>query len=619
MFKVVSGIKNLIKKLALRIPELKSLVQQRDELLQKIEQVTKQIKTERREYVTSLYRDLLDREVEESELKSCLDSGYSPLKLRQNCLDSQEYQDKRNQYVTSLYRDLLDRKAEASEVKNCVDSGYSPLQLWQIFLDSQEYQDKRKQQEAERYEYVTLLYRYLFDRKAEESEVKSWVESKNSPLQLWQIFLDSQAYQDQRKQQEAERYEYVTLLYRYLFDREAEESEIKSWVESKNSLLQLWKIFLDSQAYQDQRKQQEAERYEYVTLLYRYLLDKEVEESDIKSLSDSDYSPLQLLKNFLDSQEYQNNKEQREINLSAILGRADSGLMGEQNPLAAMSVIKWYKSAAESLIAQIAQPKFLEIESSSKPTITSTDLPFSVTIVTSLYEGEKYIKSFLENMIAQTIFDQCQLFIVDANSPQKEYEITQNYLELYPNIRYLRLDKRIGIYEAWNLAIKESDSEFITNANVDDLHRHDALELKVKALRENPEVDVAYSDVYYSFLPNLPFEIAEKCNLKTNLPTANKFNLLNFNSPHNSPIWRRLLHQKIGYFDPTYKSAGDYEFWLRAAFSGSFFLKITEPSVLYYYNPKGMSTKNTTPSIDEAMKIRTIYQNLLDFKQTSEN
>ncbi len=515
MFNVINTIKTLIKKLALRIPQLKSLVQQRDELLQKIEEVTKQIETERCEYVSSLYRDLLGREAEESE------------------------------------------------VKNCFDSGYSPLHLWEIFLNSQEYQDKRKQQEAERYEHVTYLYRYLLEREAEESEVKSWVESKNSLLQLWKIFVDSQAYQDKRKQQEAERYEYVTLLYRHLLDKEGEESEVKSWI-------------------------------------------------------DSDYSPLQLWKNFLDSQEYQNKKEQREINLSSILGRADYALMGEQKPLAAMTVLKWYKSAASSLIHQIAQPKFSEIKPPSKPTKTSADLPFSVTIVTSLYKGEKYIKSFLENMITQTIIDRCQLFIVDANSPQKESEIINNYLELYPNIRYLRLDERIGIYEAWNLAIKESDSEFITNANVDDLHRHDALELKVKALRENPEVDVAYSDVYYSFLANLPFEIVEKCNLKTNLPTANKFNLLNFNSPHNSPIWRRSLHQKIGYFDPTYKSAGDYEFWLRAAFSGSYFLKIPKPLVLYYYNPKGISTKKNTPSIVEAMKIRTMYQNLLDFKQTSE-
>ncbi len=614
MFKVVSGIKNLIKKLALRIPKLKSLVQQRDELLETIEEATKQIETERCEYVRSLYRDLLDREAEESEVKSFLDSGDSPLQLRQNCLDSQEYQDKRNQYVRSLYRDLLGREAGESEVKNCFDSGYSPLKLWEIFLNSQEYQDKRKQQEAERYEHVTYLYRYLFDRKAEESEVKSWVDSKNSLLQLWKIFVDSQAFQDKRKQQEAESYEYVTYLYRYLLEREAEESEVKSWVESKNSPLQLWKIFLDSQAYQDKRKQQEAERYEYVTLLYRHLLDKEAEESEVKSWIDSDYSPLQLWKNFLDSQEYQNKKEQREINLSSILGGADCALMGEQKLLAASSVLKWYKSAAESLIQQIAQPKCLEIKSSSNPRENSLDLPFSVTIVTSLYKGEKYINSFVENIIAQTIFAQCQLFIVDANSPQKEYEIIQNYLELYPNIRYLSLDERIGIYEAWNLAIKESDSEFITNANVDDLHRHDALELKVKALRENPEVDVAYSDVYYSFLENLPFEIVEKCNLKTNLPTANKFNLLNFNSPHNSPIWRRSLHQKIGYFDPTYKSAGDYEFWLRAAFSGSYFLKIPETLIVYYYNPQGMSTKEQTPSIVEAMKIRTIYQNLLDLK-----
>ena len=130
-------------------------------------------------------------------------------------------------------------------------------------------------------------------------------------------------------------------------------------------------------------------------------------------------------------------------------------------------------------------------------------------------------------------------------------------------------------------------------------------------MRDNPEIDVVYSDVYYSFLANMPFEIAEKCGIKTNLPTANKYNLLEVNSPHNSPMWRRKLHDKIGYFDTTYKSAADYEFWLRAAFAGSAFLKIPEPVVVYYQNPQGMSSKKKTPSLVEIPQIIAKYSSLL--------
>jgi GT2 family glycosyltransferase len=235
---------------------------------------------------------------------------------------------------------------------------------------------------------------------------------------------------------------------------------------------------------------------------------------------------------------------------------------------------------------------------------------YILTIVTSLYKGEKYIHSFLENIVTQTIFNECELVIIDANSPEDEHKVINAYVKLYPNIKYLRLNENIGIYEAWNLAIKESNSEFITNANVDDSHRNDAFELKIQALRLNPQIDVVYSDVYYSYLENAPFDIVAKCGLRTNFSTANKFNLFSYNSPHNSPMWRRSLHDKIGYFDTQYKSAGDYEFWLRAAFSGSSFMKINDIVVVYYNNPKGMSTKQETPSKIEERIINDIYMNI---------
>jgi hypothetical protein len=63
--------------------------------------------------------------------------------------------------------------------------------------------------------------------------------------------------------------------------------------------------------------------------------------------------------------------------------------------------------------------------------------------------------------------------------------------------------------------------------------------------------------------------------------------MLQFNSPHNAPMWRKSLHDKIGLFNTRYKSAGDYELWLRAMLDGSKFLKIEEALAAYYNNPFG--------------------------------
>jgi hypothetical protein len=45
-------------------------------------------------------------------------------------------------------------------------------------------------------------------------------------------------------------------------------------------------------------------------------------------------------------------------------------------------------------------------------------------------------------------------------------------------------------------------------------------------------------------------------------------------------MWRRSLHQLHGYFDESYKSAGDYDFWLRVAKPENFF-HISYPMGVY--------------------------------------
>ena len=58
------------------------------------------------------------------------------------------------------------------------------------------------------------------------------------------------------------------------------------------------------------------------------------------------------------------------------------------------------------------------------------------------------------------------------------------------------------------------------------------------------------------------------------------------------PMWRADLHGRHGYFDETYLSAGDWEFWLRISERGERFLKIDDVMGLYYSNPNGIEHSN---------------------------
>lgn len=231
-----------------------------------------------------------------------------------------------------------------------------------------------------------------------------------------------------------------------------------------------------------------------------------------------------------------------------------------------------------------------------------------VSILTSLYKGGDYIRSFLENITSQTIFrDHCELIIIDACSPQNEGKVIKEFQRDFPNIVYKRCDTRIGIYEAWNIAARLARGRYCTNANLDDCRRSDSLEIQAAILDSLPFVDVAYQEVLYSFEGQIPFEEIEAHDLRTALPVVSHYNLMEFNSPHNAPMWRKSLHDDVGDFDQMLKSAGDYDFWMRCLIKGKTFYKSNAAHVGYYVNPEGLSTRTDTRGVEEGWAISRAY------------
>ena len=78
-------------------------------------------------------------------------------------------------------------------------------------------------------------------------------------------------------------------------------------------------------------------------------------------------------------------------------------------------------------------------------------------------------------------------------------------------------------------------------------------------------------------------------------------------------MWRKGYHDKYGVFDTEYKSAGDWEMWLRGASQGAKFKKINQVLGLYYMNPRGISTNpdNSSWKKKEEFKVFKQYQKIL--------
>jgi glycosyltransferase involved in cell wall biosynthesis/SAM-dependent methyltransferase len=214
---------------------------------------------------------------------------------------------------------------------------------------------------------------------------------------------------------------------------------------------------------------------------------------------------------------------------------------------------------------------------------------FLVSAIISTYNSEKYIRGCLQDLVDQTLYKQgkLQIVIVDSASLQNEQSIVKEFQAKYPNIVYERTPERETLYAAWNRAIKMSHGKYITNANTDDRHRFDALEVMANFLDTHPEVSLAYPNQLITTVANDTF-VTTQSNRHWNWPPYSYEQMKQGCCVGSQPMWRKSLHDKYGYFRSEFHCAGDYEYWLRIGSKGEKLALVSEIIGLYYFNPQGI-------------------------------
>lgn len=240
------------------------------------------------------------------------------------------------------------------------------------------------------------------------------------------------------------------------------------------------------------------------------------------------------------------------------------------------------------------------------------NIEYKCSIFCSFYKGEKFIEGYLKDVVKQTIFDNVEFIFLDCNSPENEKKYILPLANIYPNIKYYKLDNDPGLYAAWNKAIQLCASDIIGNWNIDDRKSINSIEILINRLIKKTDIDVVYGITYVSNIANESYEDNEYNVIYPYLPHS-LINLLNNNSPHCMPLWRKSLHDRFGYFDESYMSAADGEFWLRCAFGGAIIEMINHPVGLYYHNPTGRSTnpEYLSKCLEEVDRSRSKYIKML--------
>lgn len=243
-------------------------------------------------------------------------------------------------------------------------------------------------------------------------------------------------------------------------------------------------------------------------------------------------------------------------------------------------------------------------------------MSYRITLGTPVYNAQKWIGSFLENVVQQTVFDQCKLHIIDANSPYNEYEIIKPYLKEYSNIVYERIDYDPGAAAVQNMTIKNSECEYHAIANTDDKMFPTCIEKHIEVLDKEKDIDLVYCQNATTFDYETSFDTLKQINLFPTMEFSVE-NILICNLPHSHPVWRRSIHEDCGYFDgDTWPSGCDYEFWLRCVYNGKKFKLLNKILGIYFRNPEGISTReeDMERNVRHSNQIREIYAKLFKEK-----
>ena len=106
-----------------------------------------------------------------------------------------------------------------------------------------------------------------------------------------------------------------------------------------------------------------------------------------------------------------------------------------------------------------------------------------VTILLSVYNGEKHLSESIDSLLFQT-YKNIEILIIDDNSNDATFDICKKYEESFNNIKVFKNLKNLGLTKSLNILIEHSSGTYLARQDADDISEATRIEKQIKFMNK---------------------------------------------------------------------------------------------------------------------------------------
>ena len=204
----------------------------------------------------------------------------------------------------------------------------------------------------------------------------------------------------------------------------------------------------------------------------------------------------------------------------------------------------------------------------------------TITVAIPVYNGAKTIRATLDSILQQSLAD-IEIVVIDDGSTDDTVSVVRQIDD--SRIRLMSYPNQ-GLAASRNRGIQQSQCEFISFIDADDLWTPDKLRDQLAVLRPNPSAAVAYS---WTACVDFSGGFCRRGS--------------HFLDSGSNALFRKSVCVTVGPFDESLKAAEDWDMFLRIACEHDF-MAVPNVQILYRLSAQSMST-NLSRQEQESLRV----------------